>query len=64
VRYVPLAVLVAGAVAVGVAFGWSGFLVYLFFAVLVGAVCVGAGVGGGLVRDASRRRFDVEGRRR
>ena len=57
-RYVPLGVLVAGAVAVGVAFGWLGFLVYLFFAFVVAAAYYGLGVGGGLVREGSRRRFE------
>jgi hypothetical protein len=57
-RYIPLAVLVAGAVAIGVAFGWLGLLVYLFIAFVVAAMYYGLGVGGALVREGSRRRFE------
>jgi hypothetical protein len=58
VRYFPLGILVAGAVAIGVAFGWGAFLVYLFFAFVVTAAYYGLAVGGGLVREGSRRRFE------
>jgi hypothetical protein len=57
VRYVPPALLVGGAVAIGVAYGWRALAVYAFFAFITGALYFGASVGGGLVRDVSTRRF-------
>ena len=56
-RYVPPALLLGGAVAVGVAYGWRALAVYAFFAFITAAVYFGASVGGGLVRDVSSRRL-------
>ncbi len=59
---VAVAVLALGAVLVAVFAGWSGLAVYLFFAIVVGAVALGASVGAGWLEDASRSRFRDRGR--
>lgn len=59
-----VAILVAGAFAVGLAWGLDALVVFLFFAFLAGALTFGAGVGGGWLTGASRRRFDRGPRRR
>jgi hypothetical protein len=55
---VGVGLLVLGAVAVTIAWGWRSLVVYLFFAALSGAVALAAGLGGDWLRDASRGRFD------
>ena len=61
---IALGVIVAGAVAVGVAWGLGALAVYLFFAAIVGVVSLGATVGGDWLTRASRGRFDSGKRRR
>ncbi|MBA3788633.1 MAG: hypothetical protein H0X21_08070 [Actinobacteria bacterium] len=61
---VAFGTVVAGAVAVWLAWGFGAFSVYLFFAAIAGAVAVGARVGGDWLTAASRRRFDDDRRRR
>ena len=60
---IALGVLVAGAIAVGLIWGLGALWVYLFFAVVAGALSLGAIVGGDWLTGASRGRFD-EGKRR
>ena len=60
---IALGVIVAGAVAVGVAWGLGALSVYLFFAAIAGALTLGITVGGDWLTGASRGRFD-EGKRR
>ena len=59
---VGLGLLVLGALAVALAWGWSAFFVYAFFAAISGAFAFAARAGGDWVRDASRGRFDREDR--
>jgi hypothetical protein len=61
---IALGVIVAGAVAVGLAWGLGALGVYLFFALVAGAIAVGATVGGDWLTGASRGRFDRGNRRR
>ncbi|HWG56002.1 MAG TPA: hypothetical protein VNT58_05705 [Gaiellaceae bacterium] len=61
---ISLAVVVLGAVAVAVAWGWRALVVYCFFAGIAAAVSLAAGAGGELLTRGSRRRFDDRGRRR
>ena len=55
-----VAVLVALGAVVAIAFGWSALAFYAFFALIAVGTAVGIGVGGDVVRDWSRRRFDDE----
>ena len=57
-RYVPLALVVAGAAAVGAASGWRALSVYGFFAIIAGLIYSATGVGADLLRSSSSRRFD------
>jgi hypothetical protein len=61
---IALGVIVAGAVAVGVAWGLGALGVYLFFALVAGAISLGAAVGGDWLTGASRGRFERGSRRR
>jgi len=61
---IALGVLVAGAVAIGVAWGLGALAVYLFLAAIAGVITVGATVGGDWLTGASRGRFDAGKRRR
>jgi hypothetical protein len=58
----PLAALVALGVLVAVAFGAEALWVYGFFALLAVGTAVGAGLGGPLITDWSRRRFERDRR--
>jgi hypothetical protein len=60
---IALAVVAAGAVAVGVAWGVGALWVYLFFAGVAGALTFGASLGGEWLTGASRGRFDRDRRR-
>jgi len=55
---IALGVIVAGAAAVGFAWGVGALGVYLFFAAVAGAVAIGASVGGDWLTGASRGRFE------
>lgn len=61
---IALGVVVAGAVAVGLAWGLGALAVYVFFAAIAGAITLGATVGGDWLTGASRGRFDRGKRRR
>ena len=61
---IALGVVVAGAVAVGLAWGLGAFAVYVFLAALAGVITLGATVGGDWLTGASRGRFDRGPRRR
>ncbi len=61
---IALGVVVAGAVAVGLAWGLGALAVYVFFAALAGVITLGATVGGDWLTGASRGRFDQGKRRR
>jgi hypothetical protein len=61
-RWVGVGLLVLGAVAITIAWGWRALVVYLFFAALSGVFALAAGMGGDWVRDSSRGRFDRENR--
>jgi hypothetical protein len=54
--------LVLGAVAIALAWGWSALLVYVFFAAIAGGLVFAMRIGGDWLRDASRGRFDRENR--
>ncbi len=56
--------LVLGAVAVAVAWGWAALAVYAFFAAIAGLVIFAMRIGGDWLRDASRGRFGDEDRGR
>jgi hypothetical protein len=58
----PVAALVALGVVIAFAFGAGALWVYGFFALLAGGTAVGAGVGGPLITDWSRRRFERDRR--
>jgi hypothetical protein len=60
---IALGVVVAGAVAVGLAWGFGALWVYLFFALVAGALTLAATVGGDWLTGASRGRFDDDKRR-
>lgn len=62
--WVGVGLLVLGALAVGLAWGWSALAVYVFFAVIAGLVALATRVGGDWVRDASRGRFRDDDRGR
>jgi hypothetical protein len=51
-------------VAIAIVGGLDALVVYVFFAAVVGAVAYAVGVGGDWLRDASRSRFDRDGRDR
>ena len=55
---IALGALLAGAVAVGFAWGLGALSVYLFFAAVAGVVTLGATVGGDWLTGASRGRFN------
>lgn len=55
---IALAVVVLGAAAVGVAYGWRALVVYAFFAAIPAVLVFGAAVGGEWFSGASRGRFD------
>lgn len=57
-----VAVLALG-VAIAVAAGWHGLVIYAFLAILLGAASFGLRVGGGIIRDASAHRFERDRRR-
>ncbi len=59
---IGLGLLVLGALAVTLAWGWDALVVYAFFAAISGGLGLAAGVGGDWVRDASRGRFDRKNR--
>ena len=61
---IALGIIVAGALAVGIAWGRGALGVYLFFALIAGALTFGASLGGGWLTGASRGRFDRGNRRR
>ncbi len=61
-RLVVLGLLLAGAVAVTVVGGLGGLAVYAFFVLLVAALVWGLGAGGSWLENASRSRFDRDGR--
>ncbi len=61
---VTIAAIVCGAVAIAVLGEQRALLVYAFFALIAGGLALGAGVGGGWLRDTSRDRFDERGRGR
>jgi hypothetical protein len=52
-----LVVLASLGVAIAVAYGWQGLVVYLFFAGIPAVLALGAVVGTDFVSDLSRRRF-------
>jgi hypothetical protein len=58
----PLAALIALGVVVAVAFGAEALWVYGFFALLAGATAIGAGLGGPIITQWSRRRFERDRR--
>jgi hypothetical protein len=60
---VLLALLLLGAAAVGIAWGWHALVVYGFFAGIAAATALALGVGGDLLTRRSARRFDDDGRR-
>jgi hypothetical protein len=60
---IGLGVIVAGAVAVGIAWGLGALTVYVFFVAISGLITLGATVGGDWLTGSSRGRFD-EGKRR
>jgi hypothetical protein len=57
-RWIVVGVLVLGGVLVALFAGWSGLLVYAFFAAIAGGLAFAASIGGGWVERASRGRFD------
>jgi hypothetical protein len=59
---VAAAGLVAGALAVGVAWGWRGAVVFAFLAGLAVVLGTGLGVGGVWIQDWSRSRFEDDRR--
>jgi len=61
---ISLGAVVAGAVAIALAWGWGALWVYLFFVVVAGGLTFGMSVGGGWLTGASRGRFHSEKRRR
>ena len=61
-RWVGVGLLALGAVAITIAWGWHALVVYLFFAALLSAFALAAGMGGDWLRDASRGRFDRDNR--
>jgi hypothetical protein len=61
---ISLGIVALGAVAVGLAWGWGALGVYLFLALVAGALTFGASLGGGWLTGASRGRFDRGTRRR
>jgi hypothetical protein len=61
---IVLGVVVAGAVAVGVAWGLGALAVYAFLAFVAGAISLGLTVGGDWLTGASRGRFERGPKRR
>jgi hypothetical protein len=61
---ISLGLVVAGAIAVGVAWGLGALWVYVALAVIAGAISFAAGVGGDWLTGASRGRFERKPRRR
>lgn len=61
---IAIGVIVAGAVAIGFAWGFGALSVYLFLAAIAGVLTLGATVGGDWLTGASRGRFDRGPRRR
>jgi hypothetical protein len=61
---VGVGLLVVGAVAVGVAWGWGALAIYAFFTAIAGLLVFAARLGGDWVRDASRGRFGRDDDRR
>jgi hypothetical protein len=51
-------VLVAGGVAIAVAWGLRSLAVYAFLVGLVAALALGSGLAGGVIKDMSSGRFD------
>ena len=60
---IVLGLLIVGAILATLAGGWGGLGVYAFLVLLVAALAWGLRVGGGWMEDASRGRFDRDGRR-
>lgn len=50
--------IVAGAVAIVIASGWRGLVVYGFFVGLAALLAFGTGLAAGILTDVSRGRFD------
>jgi hypothetical protein len=59
---VGIGLLVVGAVAIVVAWGWRALVVYAFFAAIAGALMLATRVGGDWMRESSRGRFDRDNR--
>jgi hypothetical protein len=63
-RWIGIALLALGGLAVALAWGWRSLVVYLFLAGIAGALALAARVGGDWVRDSSRGRFERDEERR
>lgn len=61
-RWIVLGLVLAGALLATLAGGIGGLGVYAFFVALAAVLTWGAGVGGGWLQDASRSRFERDGR--
>jgi hypothetical protein len=57
VTWIALGVVVAVGIAILVAWGWVGFLLYAFLAAVAAVVMWGAGLAGRVTREISRGRF-------